>query len=79
MFLEKVGGLTQKILTKLEKIFTAQKSPEFDWFAEVSRISFGKSFGEKALLEDAPRAATITALTDCYYAVIGREDYKKCL
>jgi CRP-like cAMP-binding protein len=45
----------------------------------VVRLSSGQSFGEKALIEDAPRAATIVALSESYFAVVGREDYKKGL
>ena len=52
---------------------------KISWFTEVVRLPSGQSFGEKALIEDAPRAATIMALQECYFAVIGREDYKKCL
>lgn len=32
-----------------------------------------------ALLEDAPRAANIVALRDCFFAVLDRNSYNKCL
>ena len=31
------------------------------------------------MIDNAPRAATITAIHPCYVAVIGRDEYKKCL
>ena len=42
---------------------------------DCSRLPTGSSFGEMALLEDAPRAATIVALKDCYMAVLDRQDF----
>ena len=39
----------------------------------------GKSFGELALINDAPRAATIKCKTNCLFATIGRADYEKVL
>ena len=42
---------------------------------EVSILNKGMSFGEQALLNDAPRAATIRCNEDCYFAVLSKEDY----
>ena len=50
-----------------------------EWFVDCSRLTTGSSFGEMALLVDAPRAATIVALKDCYMAVLDRQDFKRCL
>jgi CRP/FNR family cyclic AMP-dependent transcriptional regulator len=35
----------------------------------------GVCFGEMALLENEPRSATVTALTDCHLIEMGREDF----
>jgi CRP-like cAMP-binding protein len=40
--------------------------------APVGRLTAPASFGEIALLHDEPRAATITAVTECRLGVIGR-------
>ena len=50
-----------------------------EWFTEVVTLSNGQSFGELALINDAPRAATIHCISECYFAVIGRPDYEKVL
>ena len=42
-------------------------------------MTSGKSFGEMALINDANRAATIHCLTECYFAVIKRDDYTNLL
>jgi len=49
------------------------------WFKEVVCLSAGQSFGELALINDAPRAATIHCMKECYFAVLGRSDYEKVL
>jgi len=43
------------------------------------QLQAGQSFGELALINDKPRAATIMCLTDCYFAVIDKSDYAKVL
>ena len=40
-------------------------------------IEAGSSFGELALISSKPRAATIRCKTDCYFAVLEKEDYNK--
>lgn len=35
----------------------------------------GVCFGEMSLLENEPRSATVTALTDCFLMEIGKEDF----
>lgn len=39
----------------------------------------GKAFGEMALLNDAPRGATILCKTDCHFAIINKDNFKKTL
>jgi CRP-like cAMP-binding protein len=46
---------------------------------EVAKLHNGGSFGELALIEDKPRAATIKCHTDCTFATMEREDYNKTL
>lgn len=41
----------------------------------VEHVGPGGFFGEMALLDKAPRAATVTAKTDCTLLSIGREDF----
>jgi CRP-like cAMP-binding protein len=42
-------------------------------------LASGKTFGELALINDKPRAATIVCLQDCYLASIDRNAYHKVL
>jgi len=46
-----------------------------EWFVEVKILTAGKSFGELALINNAPRAATISSRSECYFAVVARADY----
>lgn len=46
---------------------------------ELTRLDDGDSFGELALIEDKPRAATIKCLTNCTFATMSRTDYEKTL
>ena len=51
----------------------------YEWFVEVAQLTEGQSFGELALLNNAPRAATIFCLSDCYFATLDKEDYVRVL
>ena len=46
---------------------------------EVAKLKTGSSFGELALINNEPRKATIMCLTDCFFAVLEKEDYVKVL
>ena len=39
----------------------------------------GASFGELALIMNEPRKATVMCLTDCYFAVLEKQEYSKVL
>lgn len=52
---------------------------EYQWFVEVSKLKSGDCFGELALIDDKPRAATITCITDCQFATLGDVDYNRVL
>ena len=47
--------------------------------AEVKVSKAGDSFGELALLEHKPRAATIITLEDTHFAVLEKEYYNQIL
>lgn len=79
-------------LSKLEDFLSVQKSKnnqksesnldklkKIEWFVEVAQLTEGQSFGELALIDDKPRAATITAIEDCEMIYIMRHDYQRIL
>jgi CRP-like cAMP-binding protein len=70
-------NLTDQEIKYLDKIEEYEKN--YDWFIEIANLESGKSFGEKALIEDKPRAASIQAITDCHFAVLKKETYIKFL
>lgn len=45
------------------------------WLIDVKTMKSGDSFGELALLNNNPRAATIKCETECSFAVIHKVDY----
>lgn len=48
-------------------------------FVAVATLEDGQSFGELALLNEIPRNATITCITDCHMAVLSKSDYLRIL
>ena len=76
---KKVVGLSLGEFGKFKRVAELILNDKTEWYVEVVRLTSGSSFGEKALIDNAPRAATITAIHPCYVAVIGRDEYKKCL
>ncbi len=74
--MRKALGLGIKDIRKIEDW---ERFNNLNWFSEVARLDSGKSFGELALIDDAPRAATIKTTKECYFAVVEKEDYDKVL
>ena len=62
-----------------ESLLFLSKNQRTEWFVEVLQLQQGQSFGELALLNNKPRAATVKTLTDCIFAVIGRTEYQRVL
>ena len=56
-----------------------EKFEQYQWFVDVAKLVSGSSFGELALLNNEPRAATIKCLTNCSFATLNREEYKSFL
>ena len=52
---------------------------KLDVLIDVARLKEGVGFGELALLNDAPRSATIRSVTDTHFATLEKEDFKLVL
>lgn len=65
--------------TDIEKLILLDIYDNLEWFVEVITLTEGQSFGELALINSKPRAATIRAVTDCSFGVISRYDYKRII
>jgi CRP-like cAMP-binding protein len=42
---------------------------------KVNEMREGESFGELALINDAPRMATVVSYTECIFAVLSKKDF----
>ena len=42
-------------------------------------LKYGDTFGELALINDAPRSATVTSIGQSELAVLNRNDYEKII
>lgn len=56
-----------------------KKYEQMDWMIEVLKLNTGASFGELALINNEPRAATVKCLTDCSFAVLEQKNYLKII
>lgn len=69
----------QKIDEKIALKSKGKRMTTYLDLQEVSVLKAGSYFGELALLNDAPRTATIVCREDCEFAVLSREDFKEIL
>ena len=80
-YLEKHGGWFPAFLEinqEGEKI-EVKKSFEFMYLKAVTTLQNGVGFGELALLNDKPRAASILTLEDTHFALLEKEDFNKIM
>ena len=69
---ESCVALTDEMVTNLIHL---NKYKRFQWFVEVLTLKEGHSFGELALINNKPRSATITTISNCCFAILGRPEY----
>ena len=63
----------------LNNIEHLNKCKKVEWFVNVLDLDEGKAFGELALLNDGPRAATVKTTRDSNFAILDKRDFKKIL
>jgi CRP-like cAMP-binding protein len=51
----------------------------FDMLVDVARLRDGIGFGELALINDAPRSATIRSTIETHFAILEKDDFKAIL
>jgi CRP-like cAMP-binding protein len=49
-----------------------ERLKKLNWFIEVVKLLPGGSFGELALINKAPRSATILCLNECWFATLDK-------
>lgn len=51
------------------------KNKKIEWFVNVLELHEGKAFGELALLNNEPRAATVKTSRDSTFAILDKKDF----
>lgn len=59
-------------------ILQLKKGEKF-FFEEIATLKSGQSFGELALIQNKPRAATIFCKSDCYFASIDKTSFNNAI
>lgn len=70
------SGLTQ-LHINIGNIINPKKLSKITlfWFKKATQIDSGSSFGERALIKNDHRAATIICSQDCTFATLSRANY----
>ena len=64
---------------EIENLDFLDQYEKTEWFLDVAKLVSGDSFGELALIHDAPRAASIQTITECFFATLSKKDFQKVL
>lgn len=80
-YLERHGGSFPAFLevNEVGERIEIKKSFEFMFLKAVTTLNNGIGFGELALLNDKPRAATILTLEDTHFALLEKDDFNKIM
>ena len=62
-----------------ENLTQFEKYKLLDWFVVVHNLKEGSTFGELALINDEPRAASVRCHGECYFATLCKSEYEKFL
>jgi CRP-like cAMP-binding protein len=77
------GDIMFKVIRNLQRRMShyeeRQQEVYESYFNEAVQLKNGKSFGELALINNKPRAATVKCLTDCHFAVLSKPDFEALL
>ena len=70
-----------KIHIRMEALLNPfkKKTVTLHWFKTVEKLPAGSSFGERALIKNEDRAATIVCSKDCSFATLHRKDYNNII
>ena len=64
---------SKKSISSFEKIPEKEKNPNI--LTEIKILETGCAFGELALIENKPRAATIRCKENCHFAVLDKTHF----
>ncbi len=73
------GKVKIEVTNKRVEVDKNQKEIEKEETIHITDLTEGSSFGELALIDKKPRAATIICITDCDFLTLDKKSFKKIL
>mmetsp|Transcript_16020 Transcript_16020/g.19442 ORF Transcript_16020/g.19442 Transcript_16020/m.19442 type:complete len:562 (+) Transcript_16020:206-1891(+) len=73
----KEGDTPDKFYIVFQGELVVTKKDDLGFHNELGRISDGMNFGDKALISQSERSATVTTMTPCQFFTLTKEDFTK--